>query len=206
MDITSNLGDQVKFFVHGDTKPPKRSVGDAGVDIFMPNLCEQFIKDLTEKNQGQPFRWGIVGAPQSEQDLKDNKGIYLYVPAHEDIIIPTYVKTRFPDNIFLKVANKSGVASNQKLMVGAEIIDSSYEGELLIHVFNMSNTLRFLEFGQKLAQVIPIVFDNQPVEIFYDATLSQFTEFKNTVTETDFFKGHDTHRGAAGFGEGTGKE
>jgi dUTPase len=205
MSVTSEIGESVKFWVHGDTKTPKRGYSDAGIDIYMPNLSETFIKDMTEKNPGQPFRWGIVGAPQSEEDLKENKGIFLYLPSHEDIIIPTYIKTRFPVNICLKVANKSGVASNQKLMVGAEIIDSGYEGDLLIHIFNMSNTTRFIEFGQKLAQVIPIVIDNQPVEIFYDATLPQFTEFKNTVTEAEFFTDHETTRGPGGFGS-TGHE
>jgi dUTPase len=200
MSITSEIGDQIKFWVFGDTKTPKRGEVDAGVDIYLPNLSETFVKDLTEKNPGQPFRWGIVGAPQSEQDLKENKGVFLYLPAHEDIIIPTYIKTRFPKNICLKVANKSGVATNQKLMVGAEIIDSGYEGELLIHVFNMSNTTRFLEFGQKLAQVIPIVIDSNPIEVFYDATVQQFTEFKNTVTEADFFKDHVEREGREGFG------
>jgi dUTPase len=203
MSITSEVGDQIKFFVFGDTKTPIRGEVDAGVDIYLPNLGEKFVGDLTTKNPGQPFRWGIVGAPQSEQDLKENKGVFLYLPAHEDIIIPTYIKTRFPKNICLNVANKSGVATNQKLMVGAEIIDSGYEGELLIHVFNMSNTTRFLEFGQKLAQIIPIVIDSNPIEVFYDATIQQFTEFKNTVTEADFFKDHIQREGKEGFG-GTG--
>jgi dUTPase len=200
MSITSNIGDTIKLFVQGDTKPPKREKLSAGIDVFVPNLSEQFIKDLTEKNPGQPFRWGLVGAPQSEEDVKDNKGIFLYIPAHEDIIIPTYIKTRFPDNLCLKVANKSGVASNQKFMVGAEIIDSGYEEQLYIHIFNMSNTTRFLEFGQKLAQLIPIVIDYQSTEVYYDATLPQFEELKNTITEEDFFEGHVERDGKEGFG------
>lgn len=200
MNITSEVGAQIKFWVYGDTKPPKRAEGDAGIDVFMPNLSENFLKILTEKNVGQPFRWGLVGVPQNEQDMKDNKGVYLYLPAHEDIVIPTFIKTRMPNNLCLKVANKSGVALNQKLMVGAEIIDSSYEGDVMVHVFNMSNSTRFIEFGQKLAQLIPIIIDNQPIELFYDATLEQFAEFKNTVTEADFYSGHSSSRGDGGFG------
>jgi len=204
MNITSEIGSQIKFYVYGDTKAPKREEGDAGIDIFIPNLSENFMKSLTEKNPGQPFRWGLMGAPQSEEDLKNNKGVFLYIPAHEDIIIPTFVKSRFPKNLCLRVSNKSGVALHQKLIIGAEIIDSSYEGEILIHVFNASNQTRFLEFGQKIAQLIPEIIDNQPIELYYDATLPQFSEFKNTVTESDFYKDHDSHRGEKGFGEGTG--
>lgn len=206
MNITSEIGEQVKFYVYGDTKAPKRAENDAGIDIFIPNLGEEFMKSLTEKNPGQPFKWGLIGAPQNEEDVKNNKGIYISLPAHEDLIIPTFVKTRFPKNLCLRVSNKSGVALHQKLIVGAEIIDSSYQGEILVHVFNASNTTRFLEFGQKLTQLIPEVIDNQPIEVFYDATLPQFSEFKNTVTEADFYNGHDSHRADKGFGEGTGKE
>jgi dUTPase len=204
MAITSELGSQVKFFVFGDTKSPTRKQGDAGIDVFVPNLSENFVKSLTEKNPGQPFRWGLVGAPQNEQEIRENKGIFLYLPAHEDILIPTYLKARFPENLYLRVANKSGVSVNQKLMVGAGVIDSSYEGEIIIHVFNNSNVTRFIEFGQKLAQLVPEMIDTQAIEIYYDSTNSAFTEYKNTVSVDDFYENHDSHRGEAGFGEGTG--
>jgi dUTPase len=204
MNITSEIGSQVKFYVFGDTKSPKRETTDAGIDIFVPNLNEVFMKSLIEKNPGQPFKWSLMGAPQSEEDMKNNKGVFINLPSHEDIVIPTFIKARFPENMCLRVSNKSGVALHQKLIVGAEIIDSSYQGELLIHVFNASNQTRFIEFGQKIAQLIPELIDNQPIEIFYDATLQQFSEFKNTVTEADFYKNHISHRGESGFGEGTG--
>jgi dUTPase len=204
MNLTSEIGSQIKFFVYGDTKPPKREETDAGIDIYLPNLSEQFIKDLTEKNGGQPYRYGLVGAPQSEEDLKENKGVFLYLPPHEDIMIPTYLRARFPKNIAFKVANKSGVASNQKLSYAAEIIDSGYEGQIYINVFNYSNNLRFLEFGQKLVQIVPIMIDCQPIEVYYDAKNPNFSEFKNTVTETEFYDGHSTSRGDLGFGAGTG--
>jgi len=196
----------VKFFVCGNTKPPKREAGlDAGVDIFMPNLSEQFIQDLTEKNPGQPFRWGLIGAPKDEDEAKANKGIYLYLPAHEDILIPTYIKTRFQDDLVLMIRNKSGVATTQKLVVGADIIDSSYQGMIHIHVFNNSNASRFIEFGQKLAQIIPIKINKEELEVYYDNTIEEYKEYKNFVSVEDFYQGHTTgHRGDKGFGEGTG--
>jgi dUTPase len=205
MNITSEIGSQIKFYVYGDTKAPKRNEGDAGIDVFIPNLSENFLKSFADKNPGSPFRWALMGSPKSEEELKENKGIFLQLPPHEDVVIPTFVKCRFPDNLCLRVSNKSGVALHQKLMVGAEIIDSSYEGELLIHVFNASNQVRFLEFGQKIAQLVPQIIDSQSIEIFYDASLPKFAEFKNTVTVEDFYSGHNTNRGDKGFGEGTGK-
>ena len=203
--ITSNLGENVKLFVCGKVKAPQRNSGkDAGIDLFIPDLTEQFITDLTEKNPGQPFRWGLVGAPQSEEDLKNNAGVYLYLPPHEDILIPTYVKARFPENMCLRISNKSGVATKQKLIVGAEIVDSSYEGIMHVHVFNASNVIRFIEFGQKIAQAIPIFIDPQEIGVYYDKTIEDFKEFKNWISLEEFYENHATDRGASGFGEGTG--
>jgi len=199
-----SISDQVKLFVCGDTKPPQRKKGDAGIDFFVPNLTQKFIEDLTEKNPGQPFRWGLVGAPQNEKDVEDNKGVYIYLPPGEDLLIPTYVKSRFPDNIVLQMNNKSGVATNQKFVVGANIVDSSYEGIIHVHIFNASNHMRFIEFGQKIAQAVPIVFDDRDIELFYDNTIEAFKEYKNFVPVEEFYKDHDSHRGDKGFGEGTG--
>ena len=196
--------DNVKFFVMGDVKPPQRKAGDAGIDFFVPNLSEQFIKDLTEKNPGQPFRWGLVGAPQNEEDMKENKGIYIYLPAHEDLLIPTYIKARFPENMALQANNKSGVATNQKLIFGAQLVDASYEGIIHIHVFNASNNQRFIEFGQKLIQFVPIYINKEEIELYYDNKIEAFKEYKNFVSIEDFYKDHSSHRGEKGFSEGTG--
>ena len=199
--ITSNIGENVKLFVCGKTKAPERRSGpDAGIDLFVPDLTEQFIQDLTEKNPGQPYRWGLVGAPQTEEDLKDNKGVYLYLPPHEDLLIPTYVKTRFPENMCLRISNKSGIATKQKFIVGAEIVDASYEGIIHVHIFNASNALRFIEFGQKIAQAIPIIIDPQNIEVFYDNKIEDFKEFKNFIPVEEFYEGHDTTRKEGAFG------
>jgi dUTPase len=195
----------LKLFVHGDVKPPQRAPGDAGVDFYTPNLSEQFIKDLSDKNPGQPFRWGLVGAPKEGQDQNDNDGVYLYIPPGEDLLIPTYVCSRMDSNVVLQVNNKSGVATNQKLAFGANIIDASYQGMIHIHVYNYSNNLRFISFGQKLVQMVPILYNDKEIEIFYDETNDSFKQFKNTVTKDKFFEAHEfTNRGDKGFGNGTG--
>jgi dUTPase len=199
------MSDNIKFFVCGNTKPPARNTGlDAGFDVFVPNLSETFIKDLTDKNPGQPFRWGLVGAPTNEEELKENKGIFLYIPAHEDILIPTYIKSRFSKEWCLRVSNKSGIAVSQKLTTGAEIIDASYEGQIHVHLFNSSNATRFIEFGQKIAQLIPIRINSEEHEIFYDNTIEAFKEFKNFISVEEFYANHESARKEAGFGQGTG--
>ena len=200
------MSDKIKFFVCGDVKTPKRDAGfDAGIDVFVPNLTEQFMIDLTKKNPGHPFRWGVVGAPAEKEDQqKQNEGLFLYLAPGEDLLIPTYIKARIPNDMYLKVANKSGVCTKQKLVVGADTVDSSYEGIMHVHVFNASNSMRFIEFGQSIAQLIPTKIDNQEIEVWYDKNIELFKEYKNQTDTETFFEGHESKRKDKGFGDAHG--
>jgi dUTPase len=198
---TGNL----KFFVCGPTEPPKRDDGfDAGWDIFVPHFTEQFCKDISEKNPGQPIRWSIVGGGQMDEKDPD-RGFFIQVNPHQDILIPTYLKTRFDKEWALFVSNKSGVSTLQKFDKGAEVIDASYEGISHVHLFNTSDIPQFISFGQKIAQVILKRIDSEPATIYYDETLEYFKELKNTVSLEKFFEGHETKRKDKGFGKGTGQ-
>lgn len=203
----------VKFLVVGDVKAPKRAAGyDAGVDVFVPNMSEQFMKDLVEKNPGQPYRWGIVGVPPEDPaSPKQNEGLYIYVAPGKDILIPTYLKARIPSNMYLRCANKSGVCTKQKLIVGADTIDSSYEGVMHVHLINPSSSMQFIEFGQSIAQLIPEIIDSDEIEVQYDDTLREGLA-KTTSAEAyskmsfetaeKFYEGHESKRKDKGFGEG----
>jgi dUTPase len=141
-----------------------------------------------------------LGAPTDEDAAKTGKGIYIYIAPGEDLLVPTYIHSRCPKNIVLKVADKSGVATRQKIHYGAGVIDWNYEGEIVIQVFNPTNKLVFLEFGQGLAQIIPEVIDTSDIEVFYSKQIEEFSEFKNQITRDEFFEGNDKQRGETGFG------
>lgn len=200
------MENNVKILVCGDTKTPVRAAGfDAGIDVFVPNLTEKFMKDLTDKNPGHPFRWGVVGTPpENEEEIKQNEGLYLYLAPGEDLLIPTYLKARIPNNMYLKVANKSGVCTKQKLVVGADTVDSSYEGIMHVHIFNASNAMRFIQFGQSIAQLIPTLIDNQNIEVYFDESVDIFKDkADNEKTSFEkFYEGHESKRKDKGFGEG----
>jgi dUTPase len=197
----------VQFYVCGNTKPPKRRDGeDAGFDIFIPNLSEQFVKDLIEKNPGQPTKWGIVGAGDPESDDK-NAGFYIQLGPHQDILIPSYVKSKFPPSWALRATNKGSVAIRQHLIVGAELIDSSYRGIIYIHLINTSPINQFIGFGQKMCQLVPIRIDEAPAEIFYDKSIDEFKEFKNLTDEESFFSdAPPSSRGEGAFGSTGAKD
>jgi dUTPase len=194
----------LRFFVCGPTDPPRRDDGyDAGFDIMCPHFTEQFCKDLTEKNPGQPVRWSIVGGGQIDEKDPD-RGFYIQINPHQDILIPTYLKTRFDKGWVLECMNKSGVATLQKLDKGAEVIDSSYEGICHVHLTNTSDIPQFVSFGQKLAQFVIKKIDPEPAEVWYDESLEYFKELKNTTTLEKFYEGHESKRKDGGFGS-TGK-
>ena len=72
----------------------------------------------------------------------------------------------FPSNHVLLVFNKSGRATKEKLDKGAEVIDSSYRGEIHIHLFNHSTGDLVIKKGEKIAQLILMpIWDGDPTEV-----------------------------------------
>lgn len=98
--------------------------------------------------------------------------------------IPSGIKANVPDGYALIAFNKSGVALKKGLMVGACVVDSDYQGEIHLHLVNVSNDDVTIEPGDKLTQFLLIPVSHVPVDVVPEDEL--FT------TETD--------RGTGGFG------
>tara|TARA_R110002167_G_scaffold350813_1_gene563173 strand:+ start:500 stop:931 length:432 start_codon:yes stop_codon:yes gene_type:complete len=123
---------------------------------------------------------------------KDSAGIDFYIPTGfdqkvmpgESALIPSGIKVDIPNGTMLQVCNKSGIAAKHGLLVGACIIDSDYQGEMHINVWNVSNKVVTLQAGTKIVQMIlmPIL-------------LSEVEE----VALEDLFT-NETERGIGGFG------
>ncbi len=80
----------------------------------------------------------------------------------ESVLIPSGIKANVPDGYGLVAMNKSGVATKQGLIYGAQLVDPDYTGEIHIHVFNVSNQQQTIQPEQKIMQfvLIPINFEN----------------------------------------------
>ena len=156
----------IRFLVCGDVKAPQRKNGDAGIDFFVPNWSQEFMCRLIAENNVFDVFENETG---ERSDIQIGKKIKLEAGA--DIRIPSMVRALIPE-------------------VGAEIIDSSYEGEMNLHVFNASNTSVEIDFGQKLVQGVPIVIDTDPIEVLDS----------ETVSVEKFYSGHDHSRGEGKFG------
>jgi dUTP pyrophosphatase len=67
-----------------------------------------------------------------------------------------------PDTVMI-VKEKSGRAVNDKLHVGAAVIDEGYRGEVHVHLFNAGKNRVIVSPGEKIAQVLVLPIWNGPV-------------------------------------------
>ena len=109
-------------------------------------------KEVRSPNRGTPGSAGIDFYIPTGYDQKIDPGC--------SALVPTGIKVNIPNDTMLQVCNKSSIASKKGLLVGAEIIDFDYQGEIFINVWNVSNKTVSLSSGTKLAQLIlvPILF------------------------------------------------
>lgn len=153
----------------------KRGV-DAGIDFYVPSYSEGFIKALKEKN------------PNVEV-LQDEEGYYIPVAGNKDVNIPSGIYSKFDKNVALIGANKSGIASKKKLVFGAHVIDTSYQGIIHLHMINTSTETQKIYLDQKIVQFVPYILDISPVEVFDESD-----------TPKDSFYTETSERGAGAFG------
>lgn len=120
-------------------------------------------------------------------------GLDLYIPndvkpfmlgPNESINIPSGIKVRLPPNMVGIILNKSGIGI-KGVLVGAQVIDSDYRGEIHINIHNVSKLDVSFQGGQKAVQMLlmPVALDI-PVE----------------ETQDSYNQHSETKRGEGGFG------
>ena len=140
--MNSNM--ELKFLKIRNVKSPERGTSEAaGIDFFVPNFSESFVKAFTEKN------------PTIESvHLSFDNDFEFTVKPGQRVLIPSGIKTWMTPGTALIAANKSGVASKKGLIFGAQVVDSDYAGEVHISVINTSNDAVIIKCGEKLIQFI----------------------------------------------------
>jgi dUTP pyrophosphatase len=99
-------------------------------------------------------------------------------------LIPSGIHVQVPKGFMLVAMNKSGVATKKMLVVGAQVVDEDYQGQIHIHVINVGTGSVEINPGDKLVQFILI-----PVSY----AMPELVEFKDLYTS-------ETERGDGGFG------
>lgn len=102
----------------------------------------------------------------------------------ENLLIPSGISADIPQGYVLDARNKSGVASKQGLIAGAELVDEDYTGIMHIDMHNISNNTRYIYCGMKIVQ---FMLEESHI---YEVEQVNSEEPINKVTE----------RGAGGFG------
>ena len=98
---------------------------------------------------------------------------------NESIKIASGIRAQVPNGYAMIIFNKSGVAL-KGLQVGACVIDEDYQGEINLHVYNVTAEPIFVEPGQKLVQMIllPVLYDTVdevPAESLFTETTNRGT-------------------------------
>lgn len=122
-------------------------------------------------------------------------GLDFYVPEEfpkkilgpgDSLNIPSGIKVKVPAGFALVAFNKSGVAVKKGLQVGACVVDEDYQGEIHLHVTNISSERTFINPSEKLVQFLCIPIEYVPIEL--------------CETEEELFGDEVTERGEGGFG------
>jgi len=152
--------------------------GSAGLDLFIPN--DLTIEQLDEKNgrsvYNRPYYFD---------------GHTLFIFAGRRILIPSGLHFKLDSGMALIAFNKSGVFTKLGLSVGAAVVDSDYQGEVHVSLFNTSDKDVSVELGQKIVQFLY-------VPVTAGGTM-------NYETLEDLYANETTERGSGGFGS-TGVE
>ena len=109
--------------------------------------------------------------------------IDVFIPAKQQVLIPTDLILVPTQGYYIRIASKSGLAFKYGLTVEGGVIDPDYRGNVGVLLRNNSDIGHTLEQGEAMAQVI-----------MEKAAMPEVVEMKIT---------RDTQRGAGGFGSTT---
>lgn len=103
--------------------------------------------------------------------------ITTHIPPKGHVVIESGIKLKIPTGYALIFFNKSGVAVNSQLAVGACVVDETYQGELHLHLYNTGHHITLVSPNQKIAQGILIkMFYDEVEEVSEDMLFSNKTK------------------------------
>lgn len=116
------------------------------------------IRDVKLPTRGTPGSAGI------DFYMPNSPFSPIVIPPGEAAVIPLGVKVEIPKGHVLIAFNKSGVAINKHLYVGACVIDEDYQGEIHAHLTNIGKTEVSIYSGEKIVQFILLPYTYTHIE------------------------------------------
>lgn len=124
--------------------------------------------ELVHKNAQAPVRSSTGAAGYDISACIDH-----VVPANGWTVVPTGIKIKIPDNVYGRIAPRSGL-SLRGICVGAGVIDSDYRGEVGVVLYNHASSPYVVKTGNRIAQLILEHIDTPDVKVV--SALSEDTE------------------------------
>lgn len=153
---------------------------------------------LTMENEQSKVEYDLSDENDSiiKFDEESGKNYFLLSP-HSRILIPSGIYSRMekPGRALI-AANKSGVASKNGLIFGAQVVDYTYKGEIHINIINTSTKVVRIYEDMKLIQFLETPVFNSIIEIV-DGQDDGIYKNPNIAL---FHKGLQDDRGISGFG------
>lgn len=146
-----------------DMKNPSKMFEKLGINS--DELESHFLESMERK---VPLNFTNIGENSDpEYAYKSDSGFdlrsaeELWVQGNDRKLIPTGLRFDIPDGYEIQVRSKSGLALNQGLIVlnSPGTVDSGYQGEVKVIIFNTTKERIKIEKGQKIAQAVlcPVV-------------------------------------------------
>ena len=145
-----------------DMSNPQAMLDSMGIDINeIENQFNQSVEPLIERkvpvnyiNDSENKNPEYAYDSDSGFDLRSTEDIW--VQANDRKLVPTGLRFDIPDGYEIQVRSKSGLALNQGLMVlnSPGTVDSGYQGEIKVIIFNTTKDRIKIEKGQKIAQAV----------------------------------------------------
>jgi deoxyuridine 5'-triphosphate nucleotidohydrolase len=169
------MSGKIKFLKTREVKSPSRANAyDAGIDFYVPELTDEFIKVLKEKN------------PQIDPRSFNKEGIFFH--GTQRLLIPSGIHCQMSDSHrALIAANKSGIATKYAIIFGAQVVDYEYQGEIHLSLINTGRDAVMITGGMKILQFIETPVFHSEIDVTENKSIEEFYE-------------KETTRGAGGFG------
>jgi dUTPase len=147
-----------------DVESPKRgNPDDAGIDLFVPDLDREGFRKEFEI-------WNVAKEAFLVEDVE---GSFIRVEAGGRVRIPSGTKWDIPKGMALMGFNKSGVSFKKRLNLMSQVIDSGYQGELILNFQNVGDSPLNIYSGDKIIQFLlipvftPAIFEVESEEILF---------------------------------------
>lgn len=112
------------------------------------NIDLKFINSSENKNPHYEY------SSDSGFDLRSSEEVWVH--PNSRALVPTGIRLDISESYEVQIRSKSGLALNQGLFVlnSPGTIDSGYQGEIKVILFNTTNEKIKIEKGQKIAQAV----------------------------------------------------